>query len=113
MISPAMRDVLIEHIDGPAPIMAPSGSTWGRLPCHDQARAARFRTMKALLERGLLRCDANVRPRFTHMTETGRTALAEALADAADALVRAGQLRADAVYARLADTEGHDAPAGP
>jgi hypothetical protein len=113
MISPAMRDVLIEHIDGPVAIMAPSGCTWGRLSEHNGARAARFRTMKALLERGLLRCDANIRPRFTQMTESGRAALAEALADAADALVRAGQLRADAIYARLSDSEVHDAPAGP
>jgi hypothetical protein len=104
MISSAMRDVLIEHLDGPAAILAPSGCTWNRTDAHDTARANRFRTMKALIERGMLRPDANMRPRLTHITTAGRAALAEALADWADALTRAGHKTTDRLYQRLTDS---------
>jgi hypothetical protein len=109
MISPSMRDVLIEHLDGPVAIIAP-GAARG---LEAMALATRATTLRALLNRGLLRTDAYVlRARHTIMTEAGRRELAEALADWADALVRAGQLRADAVYASLTDAplSSGDAP---
>lgn len=100
MISPAMRDVLIEHIDGPVAI-------------DRRGASGRREAVRGCLNHGYLRTDAYLlRARHTIMTEPGRTALAEALADAADALVRAGQLSADAVYASLTDTplSSGDAP---
>jgi DNA-binding PadR family transcriptional regulator len=77
MISPIFRDILIEHIDGPVQIIV-----------GDPHRSTRLRALRSL---GLLRFDhySSSRPRQTHITEKGRAALAEALADWADALVRA------------------------
>jgi hypothetical protein len=87
MISPAMRNVLIEHLDGPVGIDV-RGASWRR------------EVVRCLLNRGLLRTDAYVlRARHTIMTEAGRRELAEALADWADALDRAARLRADFLYA--------------
>jgi hypothetical protein len=91
VVSNAMRDVLIKHLDGAAvPISAPSGSTWNRSAEHDRRRAIRFRTTRWLVELKMLRDDGHRPPRATTITDKGRAALAAALADWAEALVRAG-----------------------
>lgn len=72
----AMRDVLIEHLDGREV----------RLVVGDSHRQ---KTMASLLDRGMVR-PSHLRQRHTVITEPGRIALAKALADWAEALVRAG-----------------------
>jgi hypothetical protein len=90
VITTHQRDLLIDHLDGPAPIV--------NSPLARREHAANWKTvsarreaLKGLVERGLLRLDMRHRtPRTTVMTEKGRAALAAALADWAEALVRAG-----------------------
>jgi hypothetical protein len=81
-----MRDVLIEHIDGPVQIVRAcniSGPAAHRM-------SLRWKSVWALMDRDLLRTDQTSPPRYTVITETGRAELAKALADWADALVKAG-----------------------
>lgn len=75
-IARASRDLLIEHIDGQRPFVS-KGSP-------------RLTTLRSCLTRGWIRFDDPGRPKNTVITEAGRRALALALADWADALVRAG-----------------------
>lgn len=77
-ISDRMRDVLIEHIDGPVAVSTKQDPLNPRLG-----------TVKALVARDFLRPDRELRPRFTIITEVGRAALCAALADWGDALSRA------------------------
>lgn len=87
MITRKMRDVLIEHIDGPVPVVVPNGPRGGR---YARDVAIRARTIRALLGRRLIRGRSDSpRPDQTVLTEAGRAELAEALADWADAIVRA------------------------
>jgi hypothetical protein len=81
-----MRDVLIEHIDGPVPIVRACNMTG----IEASAMATRYKSVGALLGRDLLRVDRPCAPRFTIVTEAGRGVLSAALADWADALMRAG-----------------------
>lgn len=106
-----MRDVLIAHLDGVGvPIVTPRGS--GIDDASEIAR--RFQTTKRLLERGFLRTDNVKKPRLTFITEGGRAVLAKALADWADALVRAGYLeRTDPLINRLLTTPRHSPPIEP
>ena len=91
-----MRDVLIEHIDGPVQIIN------NPIAAGPQAmqQAIRRHTIKCLLARGMLRAtiasgpnagvSANLaRPTHTQMTEAGREELCRALGDWADAIERA------------------------
>jgi hypothetical protein len=81
-----MRDVLIEHIDGPVPIIRGCNISGPNA----KTIATRYKSVWALMDRGLLEKDRDFAPRFTIITDDGRTELAKALADWADALVRAG-----------------------
>lgn len=78
VISPALRDLLIEHIDWPIPFRV-----------RDVARHA---VVKAALGREWLYTQPYgvFRPTHTVLTEKGRAVLAAALADWAEAMVRAG-----------------------
>jgi hypothetical protein len=89
LLTTGMRDVLIEHIDGPVPIVRTTDFTG--IEAH--AMATRYKSVWALLDRGLLKKDRELVPKFTIITEPGRAELAKALADWADALVRAGYSR--------------------
>lgn len=80
MITITMRDMLIEHIDGPVPFVARGGP---RASC-----------LRAMMRRGFLKFDRSHHPTFTLITDNGRSALAVALADWAEALVRAGSANA-------------------
>lgn len=87
MITRKMRDVLIEHIDGPVPVEVPTGPRGGH---HAREVALRARTIRALINNRLLRGKTDSpRPTHTVITMAGRAELAEVLADWADALVRA------------------------
>ena len=85
MITTRMRDLLIEHIDGPVPII------------RNTVRPNRFLIVRGAVELGLLRYDEArcARPKRTVITEKGRELLAEALADWADAITKARAWRAD------------------
>lgn len=77
LITPAMRDLLIEHIDGPAPYIISD---------------RRSRQVRAAVQLGYLSYGRGIspkRPRFTYINQRGREALAKALANWADALIRA------------------------
>ena len=88
-LTPAMRDVLIEHVDG-----------WATV----KVRTNAYRnTVQCLIERGLLWTPAGVaRPKLTRLTDQGREVLAETLAAYADALVAAGALKAGTAQIDLA-----------
>jgi hypothetical protein len=86
ILTTGMRDVLIEHIDGPVPIVRAGNLSGARC----KAEAIRYKSVWALMDRGLLIQRPGFSPRFTIITEAGREELAKALADWADALVRAG-----------------------
>lgn len=90
MISRKMRDVLIEHIDGNRVEIQRAISSG----VDAVAQWGRTLTFDALVKRGFLRPDGpgtlTSRPRYTVITEAGRAALAETLADWAEALVLAG-----------------------
>jgi hypothetical protein len=85
-LTTGMRDVLIEHIDRPVPIVRASILTGAEA----HAAATRYKSVGALINSGCLRTDRPAAPRTTIITEVGRAALAAALADWADALARAG-----------------------
>jgi hypothetical protein len=88
MISRQMRDVLIDHLDGcGVPIVRTSVVSSG---LHNFEIAARFNTTNALLLRRFIRPDKKINPTHTFITEAGRKYLAMALADWAEALIRAG-----------------------
>lgn len=82
MITARIRDLLIEHIDGPVPFRV-------RPQWHKDF--GRPMVVKAAIKAGLLRpdCPHTNRPRFTVITEAGREQLSKALADWADAIIRA------------------------
>lgn len=66
--------MLIDHIDGPVPMVV---------------KGPRCITTRALIERGWLRPSRQNFPTHTYITEAGRKVLAAALADWAEALIRA------------------------
>ena len=72
-----MRDILIEHMDGKQVVIRQGGGAY-------------WTTLYGLINRGLVRFDRTPHPRYTIITDAGRTELAKALADWADALSRAG-----------------------
>lgn len=83
-MKPELRDLLIEHIDGP------------RLyRISEQPKGNRIR---GAVTTGLLRFDHLQHPKTTMLTERGREALCKALAHWADALVRAAQRGIDLRY---------------
>ena len=77
MISASIRDMLIDHLDG-------------RVVPVDVTIRGRAITLFACLERGFIRYDHPPSRYATVITTLGRAALAEALAEWAEALVRAG-----------------------
>jgi hypothetical protein len=89
LLSAAMRDMLIAHLDGqPVPIIH-SASVSGLSAKESQTRSI---TIAALISRGWIRFNNPnaTTPRCTYLTEPGRHALAQVLAEYADALTRAG-----------------------
>ena len=87
-ISRQMRDVLIDHLDGcGVPIIRTSACNPG---LRNFELAARINTTHALLLRRFIRPDEKINPTHTYITDSGRAALAAALADWAEALIRAG-----------------------
>lgn len=76
MMTAAMRDLLIEHIDGPIAVVV-------------RGRAALWR---AAFKRELICGTVNgeIRPHHSRLTDLGRMTLAKELAHWADVLVRAG-----------------------
>ena len=86
MLSRPMRDILIDHLDGTrVPIIRNTAALSGEAAAK---AAARYYTTGALLKRGLLRTDQHIPTRNTIITEAGRAALCEALANWAEALSR-------------------------
>ena len=85
-LTEAMRDVLIEHLDGravPVVVVAKNG-------LDGPALGRRQQVVQAMVERGYLKqANATTRHPFTTITDKGRARLSEALANWADALVRA------------------------
>lgn len=78
-LSKDCRDLLVEHIDGSAPIGYINGL------------ASKTRSRQALLDRRLIHYHgAQKYPTRTMINEDGRTVLAHVLASYADALIRAG-----------------------
>lgn len=80
----ALRDFLIEHIDGPVPILLQKD--------HRNRRMVR----SACIRSGFVHPYpwGTNRPKETRITDKGRQALCAALADWAEALIRAERLRA-------------------
>ena len=79
-LSAPMRDLLLAHIDGSATV-----------PVEFNAKnAACIKSTWAAIAHGLIRPDGLPRMKQTFITDKGREVLAMALADWADALVRAG-----------------------
>jgi hypothetical protein len=98
-LSRGQRDVLIAHLDGVAlPIVLPSSCSDGLAAKEAQGR---HQTTTALLARSFLRTDNKIKPTHTTITEEGRAAIAHALADWAEALVRAQYVAVDT----MADAE--------
>lgn len=85
-LSIPMRDLLIEHIDGPVPIT-------GRIRLGSMTENTdvfmRCRALTLCFDRGWLAPDRKVSPTSTLLTDQGREVICEALADWADALSRA------------------------
>ena len=83
IISNRMRDILIEHLDGPVAIVRSA-------PGLGKKNALRAQAITAMIGRGLLKVDdpGTARPRFTLVTDHGREILCEVLADWAEALIR-------------------------
>ena len=75
MMTKPMRDLLIEHMDRPVAFAV--------------RNSKRLKTTMALVERGWLRYDWTIRPRFTHITAPGREMLGAELANWVEALLRA------------------------
>jgi hypothetical protein len=95
VITPEWRDILIEHIDGPAP--------------YETAVPHRGTRVRAMMTAGLLYAPpCTIRLKRTFITDKGRAALAEALADWADAIVRS---RSDALLSALKNEAGEVAEA--
>lgn len=90
-----MRDVLIEHMDG------------RKVPVNRKAGSSYWRTMNSCLARKLIEYrrqrgkEGTHHPEFTVITDAGRSELAKALADWADALVRVEELRQDADHRNM------------
>lgn len=78
------RDILIEHLNGPVAFVAV-------LP------TARRVSLQSMLRQRYLTTDRATHPLWTEITRSGRELLAEALADWAAALVRAGYLTSESV----------------
>jgi hypothetical protein len=76
MISAALRDYLIEHLDGPVPMNAKSQKVRREAIAQRLVTPARW-------------CRHSSQLRQTELTPHGREALAKALGDWIDALVRA------------------------
>ena len=74
------RSVLIEHIDGPVPIVRQGGPRG-----HPRPRAIADCICRGWIREGSP-YSKQVRPKFTYLTDTGRMALAQALAAWAEAL---------------------------
>jgi hypothetical protein len=86
-----LRELLIDHLDG-AEVALRAPSALKGMAAH--AAAARYTLTMALIGRGWLRqMGSQARPTHTVITERGRDALAELLADYADALARAADFR--------------------
>lgn len=73
-MKPTIRDLLIAHIDGPAPYRAKYGYA---------------QLVNSAVAGGLIRRDGCQNTKRTYITDKGREALAKMLADWADAIVRA------------------------
>lgn len=81
-----MRDLLIEHIDGPVPLHKTSqNDTLGQI----RDRHLRTRMIVACLDHGWLEFDTNCSPTTSIMTEKGKHALCAVLAEWADVLTKA------------------------
>ncbi len=88
MLSAAMRDILIEHLDDNSVLWIRNSQS---LPPERRVLfVQRTATRDALIERGWITFDARYRrPHFTYITDDGRRVLAKALGEWADALDRA------------------------
>jgi hypothetical protein len=86
-ISPAQRDILIEHIDGQPVLLGAAGRAKER-PI--QPAPIQRHSINSLIKRGMLKAEKVSRWRIeTTITDKGREVLAKALAEYADALIRA------------------------
>lgn len=92
MINAGMRDILIEHIDGPTQFVVRNPSRNNRI--------------RGCVASGLLRYDTCIRAKQTFITKKGRQVLAEALADWADALKRSGLEHEEVILLSLAYKSG-------
>jgi hypothetical protein len=88
-LSTAMRDLLIDHIDGPVGLNVSD--------CH------RYNRVRGAIAQGYLSWTGGViRPKGTELTDRGKMALCQALAEWADALIKARDSR-DALFTALLD----------
>ena len=81
-LSPPMRDILLEHVDGRLiPIIRP----WSIKDKVEAERASHLmKSQTALLARGLIRSHGRGKPTHTVITESGRVALRSVLAEYAE-----------------------------
>lgn len=94
MLSSAMLDLLIEHIDGAEVPYLARGTVAG---LDASAASTRRSTTGALILRQMIRPDRPDRPRWTVITPRGRQHLSAALSQAANRLRRAGYVVATPV----------------
>lgn len=97
-----MRNVLIDHIDGPVPI---------------DTMSPRHKCVVAMVERGWLSYEhagpdgmrglPKARPRWSRITEAGRAVLARLLADYAEALIRAHYMAESPPPKEASETRNH------
>lgn len=97
VIPAPIRDILIEHIDGPVRI--------------DLSELNRFNRLKSCRIAGLVTYDRPFRPTESRITEKGRAILAKTLADWAEALIKANESRdmRDRIKAAIAAGEEESA----
>lgn len=83
-----VRDLLIEHIDGKVGI---NGSIKPGCMTEKWDRHMRRRLVQFCVNKDWLSFDHRVYPKFTTLTEAGKMVLCAALAEWADAIIRAGE----------------------
>ena len=74
LLTIGMRDVLIEHIDNPVPIIRACNIKGPEA----KILSTKYKSIWACMDRGFLTKDRDYSPRFTLITELGRAELAHA-----------------------------------
>lgn len=86
-INRTLRDLLLEHIDGPVVVNASRFKLTRHVAIREGLIRSDLRGLRTVLP------DGSIRPRTTHLTEKGRETLARALAEWAECLIAAERAR--------------------